>query len=176
MKTSKRPDQSIVARADVATIPPMSKMPYIEVQDMFKIYKRADLEVVALRGIDLKVYPGELLAIVGSSGSGKSTLLNVLSGLDRPSAGKIRVGGRDLLDMSDSDLVFYRRKEVGFVWQATARNLLSYLSIQDNVELPMALAGIGGKTRRKRREELLSALGIADKAMRFPNLLSGGEQ
>ena len=90
--------------------------PYIDCRDLFKIYKRADLEVVALRGLDLSVASGELIAVIGASGSGKSTLLNILAGLDRPSAGQVLVGSRDLLDVSDKDLVMYRRSEVGFVW------------------------------------------------------------
>ena len=149
---------------------------YIQCHDLFKIYKRADLEVVALRGLDLDVEAGELIAIVGTSGSGKSTLLNLLAGLDRPSAGQVRVGSRDLLDISDRDLVLYRRKDVGFVWQATGRNLVPYLNVQDNVELPMAMAGAKSHDRRSWSGELLSALGLADKAERLPYQLSGGEQ
>ena len=149
---------------------------YIDCQDLFKIYKRADLEVVALRGLDLSVEAGELIAIIGASGSGKSTLLNILAGLDRPSAGKVLVGSRDLLDVSDSDLVMYRRSEVGFVWQATARNLVPYLSIADNIELPMALAGQPAKARRAWAGELLDSLRMAGKSGRLPHQLSGGEQ
>jgi putative ABC transport system ATP-binding protein len=149
---------------------------YIDCQDLFKIYKRADLEVVALRGLDLSVEAGELIAIIGASGSGKSTLLNILAGLDRPSAGQVLVGSRDLLDVSDSDLVMYRRSEVGFVWQATARNLVPYLSIADNIELPMALAGQPAKSRRAWAGELLDSLGMAGKSGRLPHQLSGGEQ
>ena len=150
--------------------------PYINCNDLFKIYKRADLEVVALRGLDLTVEPGELIAIIGASGSGKSTLLNILAGLDRPSAGQVMVGSRDLLDVSDNDLVMYRRSEVGFVWQATARNLVPYLTVADNIELPMALTGQPAKARRAWSSELLGSLGIADKAKRLPYELSGGEQ
>ena len=150
--------------------------PYIQCQDLFKIYKRADLEVVALRGLDLEVASGELVAIVGASGSGKSTLLNVLSGLDRPSAGQVQVGGRDLLDLADRDLVRYRRLEVGFVWQDTARNLVPYLSAEDNVELPMSIAGVAAGARRQRSRELLSALDMEEQAHRLPQQLSGGEQ
>ena len=150
--------------------------PYIDCRDLFKIYKRADLEVVALRGLDLSVESGELIAVIGASGSGKSTLLNILAGLDRPSAGQVLVGSRDLLDVSDSDLVMYRRSEVGFVWQATARNLLPYLSVADNIELPMALSGQPAKARRAWSDELLVSLDMADKRKRFPYQLSGGEQ
>ncbi|MCH7737147.1 MAG: ABC transporter ATP-binding protein [Chloroflexi bacterium] len=149
---------------------------YIQCRDLFKIYKRADLEVVALRGLDLSVEAGELIAVIGASGSGKSTLLNILAGLDRPSAGQVLVGSRDLLDVSDNDLVMYRRSEVGFVWQATARNLVPYLSVADNVELPMALAGQPAKARRAWSDELLESLGMADKQKRLPYQLSGGEQ
>ena len=149
---------------------------YVQCQDLFKIYKRADLEVVALRGVDLEVRAGEVIAIIGSSGSGKSTLLNILAGLDRPSAGQVHVGSRDLLNISDRELVLYRRLDVGFVWQSTARNLVPYLSVQENVELPMAMAGSGGDRRRGWTAELLASLGLADKARRLPHQLSGGEQ
>ena len=156
--------------------PGASMEPYIQCRDLFQIYKRAELEVVALRGVDLAVEPGELIAIVGASGSGKTTLLNILAGLERPSAGQVRVGGRDLLNIADRELVLYRRKEVGFVWQATARNLVSYLSARDNIELPMAIAGVGVAVRRSRSTELLEALALEDKAGRFVHQLSGGEQ
>jgi len=150
--------------------------PYIDCRDLFKIFKKADLEVVALRGVDMEVEPGEMIAIVGASGSGKSTLLNILSGLDRPSAGQVRVGQRDLLNISDGDLVLYRRLEVGFVWQATARNLVPYLSARDNIELPQAIAGKDMESRRARSLALLSILDMEDKADRKIHQLSGGEQ
>ena len=160
------------AAADGDESPP----PYVEANDLFKIYKPADLEVVALRGVDLEVAPGELAGIVGASGSGKTTLLNILAGLERPSAGRIRVGNRDLLDISDQDLVAYRRREVGFVWQATGRNLVPYLNVRDNIELPQAIAGTARRQRRQRAEELLDALQMSDKGRRYPSELSGGEQ
>ena len=150
--------------------------PYITCRDLFKIFKPADLEVVALRGLDLDVQPGELMAIVGASGSGKTTLLNILAGLERPSAGQVDVGDRDLLNISDRELVLYRRSEVGFVWQTTARNLVPYLSVRDNIELPMAIAGVSSRERRGRSMELLSALDMEDKVSRAPGQLSGGEQ
>jgi len=162
--------------ANEATDQANAGAPYIQCRDLFKIYKRAELEVVALRGVDLEVGAGELIAIVGASGSGKSTLLNTLAGLDRPSAGQITVGGRDLLDISDRELVVYRRLEVGFVWQATARNLVPYLNVKDNIELPMAMAGKSASHRREWSSELLADLGIEDKANRLPHELSGGEQ
>ena len=157
---------------DAADGPP----PYVEANDLFKIYKPADLEVVALRGVDLEIRTGELVGIVGASGSGKTTLLNILAGLERPSAGRIRVGERDLLDISDRELVAYRRRDVGFVWQATGRNLVPYLNVRDNIELPQAIAGAARRQRRERAEELLDALQMSDKARRYPSELSGGEQ
>ena len=150
--------------------------PHIECRDLFKIFTRAELEVVALRGIDLAVNSGELMAVIGASGSGKSTLLNILAGLDRPSAGQARVGSRDLLNISNRDLVIYRRLEVGFVWQATSRNLVPYLNVRDNVDLPMAMAGVKTDDRRSWTAELLASLDLKDKGDRLPHQLSGGEQ
>ena len=151
-------------------------LPYVECRDLFKIFKLAELEVVALRGVDLEVTPGEVTAIVGASGSGKTTLLNILAGLERPSAGQVRVGDRDLLNISDRELVIYRRQEVGFVWQSTSRNLVPYLNVRDNIELPMAIARVPKPQRRQRSGELLEAMHMEDMAQRFPDQLSGGEQ
>jgi ABC-type lipoprotein export system ATPase subunit len=150
--------------------------PTIECVDVFKIYKRAELEVVALRGLDLHVAAGEYVAVVGTSGSGKTTLLNLLAGLDRPSAGQLWVSGRDLLNMPEKELVAYRRETVGFVWQNVGRNLLPYLSAQENVELPQAIAGVASSMRRERARMLLDLLGVAAQAGRRPYQLSGGEQ
>lgn len=149
---------------------------YIICEDLFKIYKLADLEVVALRGLDLKVRKGELMAIIGASGSGKSTLLNILGGLETPSAGQVTVGGRDLLNMSPQDLVAYRRKDAGFVWQQGGRNLIPYLSAYQNVELPLILLSWTPRKRRERTRELLEAVGLKDRMKYKPVLLSGGEQ
>ena len=149
---------------------------YIVCEDLFKIYKIAELEVVALRGLDLKVETGELMAIVGASGSGKSTLLNILGGLDLPSAGQVIVGNRDLLKTSNRDLVDYRRQDVGFVWQQTSRNVISYLTAYQNVELPLILLGWSMRKRRRRVEEMLEAVGLTDRSNHFPDRLSGGEQ
>ena len=150
--------------------------PYVLCRDVFKIYKIADLEVVALRGLDLAVDEGEVVAIVGASGSGKSTLLNILAGYDAPSAGGVRVGSRDLLRMSARETEEYRRSEVGFIWQQTGRNLFPYLTTLENVSLPMMLANAPGRERRGRAEELLRLVGMGHRLAHTPEKLSGGEQ
>ena len=149
---------------------------YIECSGLFKIYKAADLEVVALRGLELTVKKSEIIAIVGASGSGKSTLLNILAGYDAPSAGTIRVGDYDLLQMTNKEVVQYRRHEVGFIWQETSRNLFPYLTTLENVELPMVIAGSPESERKKRAQELLDIVGLGDRSNHKPSELSGGEQ
>lgn len=156
--------------------PTLNGSPHIVCDNLVKIYKIAHLEVVALQGLDLIVTPGEILGIVGASGSGKSTLLNILGGLDRPSAGRVWVGGMDLLKFSDIALDRYRREKVGFVWQQSARNLIPYLTALENVELPMTLAGQVGPTKRKRAEALLDTVGLGDRMKHHLSELSGGEQ
>lgn len=148
----------------------------IHCEGLVKIFKVADLEVVALQGLDLDVDSGELLAIVGASGSGKSTLLSILGGLDVPSAGRVRVAGHDLLAMDADERTAYRREVIGFVWQQTGRNLLPYLDAQRNVELPMAVTGISREARETRALELLELVGLGDRAGNRPGELSGGEQ
>jgi ABC-type lipoprotein export system ATPase subunit len=149
---------------------------YILCEDLFKIYKIADLEVVALRGLDLRVHSGELMSIVGASGSGKSTLLNILAGLDTPSAGRAFVGGRDLLNMTAEEMVAYRRTQVGFIWQQTGRNLIPYLNARENVEVPLMLDGVSRSKARARSSELLEAVGLSHRLEHRPEQLSGGEQ
>lgn len=146
----------------------------INCENLMKIYKiDDDHEVIALQGLDLQVEQGEMMGIIGSSGSGKSTLLNMLGGLDRPSAGKLVVGGKDLLRMTDKDLVKYKLDTVGFVWQNNARNLIPYLSAVENVELPML---IKGRHRREKAKELLEMVGLGHRLKSRLNSLSGGEQ
>ena len=154
----------------------MSTDSFIFCDNLVKIYKVADLEVVALQGLDLAVEQGEMMALVGASGSGKSTLLNVIGGLDEPSAGKIAVNGQDLLNISDHDRVLYKRNTVGFVWQQPARNLLPYLTARENVELPMMLTGGSSRQRRERALELLEMVNLSDRADFRPDRLSGGQQ
>src|SRR6266699_1035742 len=144
--------------------------------NLVKIYKVADLEVVALQGLDLEVTPGEMLAIVGVSGSGKSTLLNILGGLDTPSAGSCLVDGHDLTRLSAAQRISYRRLIVGHIWQQSGRNLLPELSAVANVKLPQLLGGVGASQRRRRARELLELVGLGDKSKNLPDQRSGGEQ
>ncbi len=141
--------------------------------NLVKIYKTGDLEVVALQGLDLKIDHGELMAVIGNSGSGKSSLLNILGGLDKPSAGSVHVDGEDILSYGDDDLIRYRREKIGFVWQNSARNLISYLTALQNIELPMRLAG---KPDRAFALELLEMVGLPHKKNSILEELSGGEQ
>jgi ABC-type lipoprotein export system ATPase subunit len=165
--------------APVETAPAREAIPAqyaILCENVVKIYKVADLEVVALQGLDLLVEPGELIAIVGASGSGKSTLQNILGSVDLPTAGRVEVAGHDLISLSERRRTLYRRRVVGFVWQQTSRNLLPYLTAAENIELPMTLEGVGRRRRQERVGELLELVGLADRATHRPDALSGGEQ
>jgi ABC-type lipoprotein export system ATPase subunit len=144
--------------------------------NLVRIYQSDDIEVQALQGLDLLVHEGEMVAIVGASGSGKSTLLQVLAGVDAPTAGRAWVAGHDLLDLSRSERVRYRRHVVGFVRQQTARNLVPYLTARQVVDLPMTIAGVRRHERRQRVSELLATFGVAHCADRRPQEMSGGEQ
>lgn len=146
----------------------------IQADGLVKIYKTKQTEVLALQGLDLTVEEGELTALIGNSGSGKSTFLNMIGGLDRPSAGSLFVGGKNLFTMTEKDLVAYKRDTVGFVWQNNGRNLLPYLSAMENIMLPMHLSN--GKKKREKAAELLEMVGMFSKKNSRLNTLSGGEQ
>ena len=150
--------------------------PFIHCDGLVKIYQIADLEVVALQGLNLSVRPGELMAIVGVSGSGKSTLMNILGGLDRPTAGQVRVGDFNLLKMSEGAINRYRREQVGFVWQQSARNLVPYLNAVENVELPMTLAGSRAAKNATGPRICWKGLGWGERMKHHMRELSGGEQ
>ncbi len=143
-------------------------------ENLVKIYKTQDIEVVALQGLDLTVGRGEIMAIIGNSGSGKSTLLNMLGGLDKPSAGALTVDGRDLLKFTDHDMIAYKQNTVGFVWQNNARNLIPYLTAVENIELPMTFSS--KKKKRARAIELLEQVGLSSRRNSRLQQLSGGEQ
>ena len=152
----------------------MNKEAMIECENLVKIYKTKDIEVLALQGLELRIDKGELLAIVGNSGSGKSTFLNLLGGLDRPSAGKLVVDGKDLFKLSEKELVEYKRHTVGFVWQNNARNMLPYLTAWQNVQMPMLFDS--GKKKKERALELLEMVGMSHRKDHRLDQMSGGEQ
>ncbi|MFC4099446.1 ATP-binding cassette domain-containing protein [Paenibacillus xanthanilyticus] len=143
-------------------------------ENLVKIYKTSEIEVMALQGLNLQVQQGEMMAIIGNSGSGKSTLMNMLGGLDRPSAGRLAVDGIDMLKLTDRELSRYKRETVGFVWQNKARNLIPYLTARENVEIPMLLHD--RKKKRQRAAELLEAVGLGHRLHNRLEELSGGEQ
>ena len=151
-----------------------AQQPMILCENLVKIYKTKDSEVLALQGLELTVERGELVAIIGNSGSGKSTFLNMIGGLDRPSAGSLFVDGKNLFKMTDKQLVEYKRSTVGFVWQNNARNLLPYLTAMENIQIPMLPNKIAN--RAARAQELLELVGMTHKKNRRLHELSGGEQ
>ena len=146
----------------------------IECENLVKIYKTEDIEVLALQGLELTVEKGELMAIIGNSGSGKSTFLNMIGGLDRPSAGRLIVDGKNLFKMTEAELVANKRDTVGFVWQNNARNLMPYLTAVENVQMPMMFSN--QKRQKERALELLELVGMSHRKNSKLNMLSGGEQ
>jgi len=152
----------------------MTSNAMIECENLVKIYKTKDIEVLALQGLEVRIDKGELMAIIGNSGSGKSTFLNMIGGLDRPSAGRLIVDGKDLFKLNERELVEYKRSTVGFVWQNNARNLLPYLTAWQNVQMPMLFGS--GEKKKQRALELLELVGLAHRKNNRLNQLSGGEQ
>lgn len=143
-------------------------------ESLVKIYKTGEVEVIALRDLNLRVDKGELRTIVGPSGSGKTTLINIIGGIDRPNAGRVYVDGQDITKFSEKQLLNYRRKHVGIVFQFF--NLIPTLTALENVELPMVLADVPREKRKKRAVELLELVGLKDRMHHRPDQLSGGEQ
>lgn len=165
--TALRPASSAVV-ADVAG----DERPIIEIRDLIKVYREVGVETIALRGLDLSIAAGEFVAIQGRSGSGKSTLLNMLSGADRPTAGRITVGGISLEQAEEADRARLRGRVVGMVFQS--QNLIDILTLEENVMLAAQLAGRDGT--RAVAQQKLEAVGLADRASHRPDELSGGEQ
>ncbi|MFI3324892.1 MAG: ATP-binding cassette domain-containing protein [Clostridia bacterium] len=149
-------------------------MPIIQCENLVKIYKTTDIEVLALQGLELSVEKGEIMAIIGNSGSGKSTFLNMIGGLDKPSAGSLFVDGKDLFKLSEKELVEYKRSTVGFVWQNNARNLIPYLTAIQNIQVPMYFGD--SKDKLQRALKLLELVGMSHRKDHYLNQLSGGEQ
>ncbi len=148
--------------------------PVISVRGVTKIYTMGDVEVAALRGVDLDIYSGEMSAIMGPSGSGKSTLMNIIGCLDVPTAGQYMLDGVDVSRLTDDQLADIRCRKIGFVFQSF--NLLARTTALANVELPLIYSGTGGRERHKRAEEALTLVGLGDRMHHKPNELSGGQQ
>jgi putative ABC transport system ATP-binding protein len=143
-------------------------------RQLIKVYSSGELEVTALRGVDITIKRGEVVAIVGPSGCGKTTLLNIFGALDVPTAGRIYVGGKDLKKMNEKDLATFRRGKIGFIFQNF--NLINTLTARENIELPMKINGMASGKIKERSEDLLGAIGLIDRADHRPDQLSGGEQ
>lgn len=146
----------------------------ISTEDLSRVFGSGETAVTAVNAVNLEVPKGELMAVVGRSGSGKTTLLNLLSGLDRPTNGKVFFQGRDLATFSESDLVELRRHKIGFVFQSFG--LMPLLSAQENVELPLHISGVAWRERRRRAMASLDLVGLGPRARHRPYELSGGEQ
>ncbi len=147
----------------------------IRCEGLVKIYQSEDVEVMALQGLDMVIQKGELLAIIGKSGSGKSTLMNMVGGLERPTAGKLYIGETDLFAKTEKEMLEYRRKQVGFVWQMSSENLIPYLTTIENIETPMYVFGLRKEEMRQRALYLLERVGLLHKMDAYPHEMSGGE-
>jgi len=146
----------------------------IEIRNLVKVYKIGKIEVQALRGVNLDINAGEIVSIIGPSGSGKTTLLNVIGALDEATAGSVKVGEVDVTALSIPQLVDYRRKTVGHIFQTL--NLIPTLTAEENIELPMIALGVSRSKRKQRVHELLDTVSLSERAQHRPDELSGGEQ
>lgn len=147
---------------------------FIETQDLTKVFVLGEEKVKALDNVNIKINKGEICAILGTSGSGKSTLLNMLAGLDRPSAGKVIVAGKRIDKMDEKQLVLFRQKYTGFVFQSY--NLIASMTALENVALPLMFKGIDKKEREKRALEMLKLVGVENRSHHKPSQMSGGQQ
>lgn len=146
----------------------------VRVRDLARSYREGEKQHNVLRGLDIDVARGETIALRGRSGSGKSTLLNLISGIDVPDAGTVEVAGENITHMSERDRTLFRRKHIGFVYQAF--NLVPTLNVGDNIRLVLELNNVDRKSALQRTQELLDSVGLADRITSYPDVLSGGEQ
>jgi len=155
-------------------MPPSDTPPLVELRDVTKAYAEGDTVRQVLSGVRLALYRGEFVVLLGRSGSGKSTLLNLISGIDVPSQGEVRVDGKDLGRLSERERTLLRRERIGFIFQAF--NLLPTLTVDENVRLPLELNGHGAAESGAKARALLERVGLGTRARSFPDRLSGGEQ
>lgn len=151
-----------------------TRKPVIQVKNLYKIFRVGNSKVRALNGVDLTIYKGEFCAIVGTSGSGKSTMLNMLAGLEKPTKGEVIIAGQHLENMSENQLVKFRREKVGFIFQSF--NLLGTMNAIENVALPLTFRGMDKKTREAKAVEMLKLVGLPKHMKHRPNEMSGGQQ
>ncbi len=150
-----------------------SGQPLVAIRSLSKFYTRGDQIIPVLLDIDLDVFPGDFIALMGPSGSGKSTLLNLIAGIDKPSSGELRIGGVDIVLLGDADLAAWRAANVGFIFQFY--NLMPVLTAYQNIELPLMLTSLSRSERRERVETTLALVGLAYRQDHYPNELSGGQ-
>lgn len=150
------------------------RQPVIQVKNLYKIFRVGDEKVRALNGVDLTIYKGEFCAIVGTSGSGKSTMLNMLAGLEKPTKGEVIVAGQHLENMTENQLVKFRREKVGFIFQSF--NLLGTMNAIENVALPLTFRGVDKKIREAKAVKMLKLVGLSKHMLHRPNEMSGGQQ
>ncbi len=148
--------------------------PLITMKGLTRTFRRDHVEITVLRGVDLEVFQGDFISLMGPSGSGKSTLLNIIAGIDRPTTGELRVVDADILSMSEDDLATWRNRHVGFVFQHF--NLIPVLTSFGNVELPLLLTSLSKKERREHVLTALKLVGLSDRAEHYPRQLSGGQE
>jgi len=160
--------------SNVAAAGASQRIPTIRIENIYKTYDLGEIQVPALRGVSLEIFPGEFVAVMGASGSGKSTLMNIIGCLDRPTKGRYFLDGKDVSGLTKDELASIRSHKIGFVFQQF--NLLPRTSALENVELPTIYAGVPIEEREKRAKEALARVGLAERAEHFPSQLSGGQQ